>query len=139
MFSLTASALPSYTRPRDCTLGVASSVITTPRPCWPPTAPLATVILPPCFTQVTDFRSSPARSEPPTFTAVLPPVLTLALLVLLEVADLSLEHPTTTAPTAASPTAPAITRFIVFAVIAVFPSFSPSPRWLRRVLSQGGG
>src|SRR5690242_16008862 len=127
MFSLTASALPSYTRPSDSTFGVDSSVITTPRPCWPPTAPLATVILPPCLTQVTDCRSSPARSAPSTLTAVLPPVLTLAVVVLLAAAGLSFEQPTTTAPTAASPTAPAITRLIVVAVIAVFPSISRRP------------
>ncbi len=33
MVSLTASALPSTTMPREFTFGVGSSVMTTPRPC----------------------------------------------------------------------------------------------------------
>ncbi len=47
-----------------------------PGPAWPLIAPLATLILPPCLTQVTELRSRPARSLPSTLTSVLPPVLT---------------------------------------------------------------
>ena len=101
--------------PSDSTLGVAASVITMPRPCWPPIAPLATVILPACLTQVTEFTSRPSRSLPSTLTWVFPPVLTPAVAV---AAPLSFEHPTSTAAPAASAIAPATTRFIV-----LIPSF----------------
>lgn len=83
---LTARALPSTTMPSDSTDGVAASVITMPRPCWPPMAPLATVILPVLV------RVSPADAVE---------------------ALLSSEHPTSSAAPASSPSAPATTRFIV--------------------------
>src|SRR5437763_11935329 len=76
MVLVTARALPSTDMPSESTVGGLASVITTARPAWPLTAPLATLILPPCFTQVTDFMSRPERSLPSTLTSVLPPVLT---------------------------------------------------------------
>src|SRR6476620_3461389 len=115
---LTASALPSTTMPSDSTDGVAASVITMPRPCWPPMAPLATVILPACLTQVTELRSRPARSLPSTLTSVLPPVLACVSPADAVDALLSSEHPTRSAAPSSSPSAPATTRFIV-----LIPSF----------------
>src|SRR6478735_4065645 len=79
MLSATARALPSTTIPRDCTVGGCPSFMTTPRPCWPPTAPLAMLIVSPCLTHVTEFRSRPCRSLPSTLTDVFPPDATETL------------------------------------------------------------
>src|SRR4051812_31587487 len=125
MLLVTASALPSTTMPSDSTVGVAPSVITMPRPCWPPTAPLATLILPPCLTQDTVLTSRPARSLPSTLTWVLPPAPALAAM-LGAGPPLSSEQPTSTATPAASPITPATTRFIDL------PFVHASPQWRRR-------
>src|SRR5690348_13621615 len=121
MLSATARALPSTDMPSDSTVGGFASVITTARPAWPLIAPLATLILPACLTQVTDFMSSPDRSLPSTFTSVLPPVLAVpppGSDVLL-----SSEQPTSTDAAAASPTTPTTTRFIESSLPHT------SPRW----------
>src|SRR5271167_3854312 len=70
---LTDSALPSTNIARDCTCGVASSVITTANACLPPEDPLPMSILPPCLTQVTAAGSKPPKGLPPTRTCAAPP------------------------------------------------------------------
>src|ERR1700730_16721103 len=115
MVLVTARALPSTDMPSESTVGGFASLITTARPAWPLTAPLATLILPPCLTQVTVLTFRPARSLPSTLTSVLPPVLTCeAGPAAVAGADPPLlsEQPTTTAAAAASPTTPTTTRFI---------------------------
>src|ERR1700754_1330090 len=121
---LTASALPSTDMPNDSTVGGFASDITTARPAWPLIAPLATLILPPCFTQVTDFMSRPERSLPSTLTSVEPPVLAVpppgSDVLLLS------EQPTMTAAAAASPTTPTTTRFIESSLLHTSPRWRPS-------------
>src|SRR5258705_8662579 len=132
MVLVTARALPSTDMPSESTVGGLASLITTARPAWPLTAPLATLILPPCLTQVTDFRSRPERSLPSTFTSVEPPVLTCEPPAAVAGADppLSSEQPTSTAAAAASPITPATTRFIDL------PFVVRRPDGVRRGLSQ---
>src|SRR3954462_8491699 len=114
MLLVTARALPSTVMPSDSTVGGFASLITTARPAWPLTAALATLILPPCLTQVTDFRSRTERSLPSTLTSGLPPVLTCEPPAAgAEAAPLLLsEQPPRTAAAAAGPTTPTTTRFI---------------------------
>src|SRR5262245_14327259 len=128
MALVTASALPSTVMPSESTVGGFASVITTARPAWPLIAPLATLILPPCLTQVTEFRSRPDRSLPSTLTSVLPPVLTCAPpAAVAEAGPLLLsEQPTSTAAAAASPTTPTTTRFIALSLRRTSPRWRPS-------------
>src|SRR6202040_25230 len=115
MVLVTARALPSTDMPSESTVGGFASLITTARPAWPLTAPLATLILPPSLTQVTELRSRPARSLPSTLTSVLPPVLTCEAGPAAGAGPgppLLSEQPTSTAAPAISVIAPATTRFI---------------------------
>src|SRR5690348_13007498 len=108
MVLVTASALPSTVMPSESTVGGFASLITTARPACPLMAALATLILPPCLTHVTDFRSRPDRSLPSTWTSVLPPELTCEPPPAVDEAGplLLSEQPTSTDAAAASPTTP---------------------------------
>src|SRR6266436_3789607 len=89
MVLVTARALPSTDMPSESTVGGFASLITTARPAWPLTAPLATLVLPPVLT---------CEAGPPAVAGADPPLLS--------------EQPTSTAAPAISVIAPATTRFI---------------------------